>query len=163
MKLEAGEVPFSIKGKTISKLEELTKVDILKTPCWLVGITMTLFDVHVNRAPISGRVILSKYYRGKFISLKEGDSEVKNERNTVVIENETTKVGVIQIASKRVRGIKSFVKTGQDVLMGERIGRIDFGSQTDIVFPINSQVKVSTGQWVCGGKTIIASLDVFTS
>jgi phosphatidylserine decarboxylase len=157
-KVENNEMPLSIKGKTISKLQELTKVEMQNSSCWLIGIVMTLFDVHVNRAPISGRVIMKKHFKGRFFSLKRGEAEVENERNTVVIKNENIQVGVIQIASKRVRGIETYVETGQNVKTGERIGRIKFGSQTDIVFPIEANVNVKVGQRVYGGKTILASI-----
>lgn len=158
-RLEKHETPFSVKGKTISRLQELTKVDILQTPCWLIGIVMTLFDVHVIRAPTYGRVILNKHFKGKFISLKKGESDLENERNTIVLENELCQIGIIQIASKRVKDIQTYIKTGQNVEMGQRIGRIKFGSQTDIVFPINAEIKVKIGQWVYGGKTIIATMN----
>lgn len=157
-KIEGGRIPFSLKGKNISKLSELTKVNVLETPCWLVGITMTLFDVHYTRAPISGNVVLNQHFTGRFLSLKDAESRVENERNTTVIENDLCQIGVIQIASKRVRDIESFVQTGQIVQPGERIGRIKFGSQTDILFPVNSVLKIRVGEWVYGGKTIIANM-----
>jgi len=157
-RIENDRIPFSVKGKNISKLSELTKVNMLKTPCWLVGITMTLFDVHYTRAPVSGNIILNQHFKGRFLSLKNGESSVENERNTTVIENDICQIGVIQIASKRVRDVESFVQTGQIVQPGERIGRIKFGSQTDIVFPVNSVLKIRVGEWVYGGETIVAKL-----
>lgn len=158
-RIESAEIPFSIKGKDISKLSELSKVDVLGVPCWLIGITMTLFDVHYIRAPISGQVVLNQHTAGKFLSLKIGNSEVENERNTSVIEGNQQQIGVIQIASKRVRGIRTFIEKGQCVQMGQRIGMITFGSQTDIIFPIAAIPVVSGGEWVYGGKTRIASFD----
>jgi phosphatidylserine decarboxylase len=158
-RIDAEEVPFSVKGKSISKISELSKVDILKAPCWLIGTTMTLFDVHYVRSPIRGKVVLNHYTKGKFLSLKNAESESKNERNTIVIENGQYKIGVIQIASKRVRGIRTYVRSSQHVEMGQRIGMITFGSQADVIFPANIKPAVKIGQWVYGGKTIIASLD----
>ena len=158
-RIEKNGVPFSVKDKTVSNLKELSKVNILQSPCWLVGIVMTVLDVHVNRAPISGKVVLNKHFKGKFISLKRGEADIENERNTMVIKNERCQIGVIQIASKRVRGIETYIKMGQDVEKGQRIGRINFGSQTDIIFPVNAKIKVKIGQWVYGGKTIIATLN----
>lgn len=159
-KIVADEVPFSVKGKSISKINELSKVDVIKTPCWLVGITMTLFDVHYIRSPISGRIVLNQYTTGKFLSLKKASSEVENERNTVVIENGQRQIGVIQIASKRVRGIRTFIEKGQITQMGQRIGMITFGSQADVIFPADATPAVKIGEWVYGGKTIIASFDI---
>ena len=102
-------------------------------------------------------VELPQKSRGK--PLKKSASEVENERNTTVIENGLCQIGVIQIASKRVRSIRTYVETNQNIRMGERIGMITFGSQTDIILPADTTVKIKKGQWVCGGKTVIASLD----
>lgn len=158
--LGKNEMPFSIKGKTISKLQELTKTSLLETPCWLIGITMTLFDVHITRAPTDGSVILNEYFRGKFLSLKQGASDVENERSTIVFQNKRCHLGVVQIASKRVRGIETFIERGEHVKMGQRIGAIRFGSQTDIILPDNAKMNVRVGQWVYGGKTVIATLNI---
>jgi phosphatidylserine decarboxylase len=157
-KLKPKELPFSIKGSTISKLSELTKTDLLETPCWLIGITMTLFDVHVIRAPVEGKVILNEYVKGRFLSLKKGASETENERRTTVFSNHSGRIGVVQIASKRVRGIRNFIKQGEYAKFGQRIGAIRFGSQTDVILPINATLNVRIGQWVYGGKSVIATL-----
>ncbi len=157
-KLNKGETPFSVKGKNISKLEEITKTEILHEPCFLIGIVMTVFDVHVNRTPIKGRVILNKHINGKFLSLKSGESDIENERATIVIENEENKVGVVLIASKRIRRIVSFVKEGQLLEKGERLGVIKFGSQVDLIIPQRYRVNSEVGEQVFGGETIIAVL-----
>lgn len=157
-KLNKGETPFSVKGENISKLEEITKTEILNEPCFLIGIVMTVFDVHVNRTPIKGRVILNKRINGKFLSLKSGESDIENERVTIVIENEENKVGVVLIASKRIRRIVSFVKEGQLLAKGERLGVIKFGSQVDLIIPQKCTVISEVGKQVFAGTTIIASL-----
>ena len=156
--LNKSETPFSVKGKNILRLEEITKTNILNEPCFLVGIVMTVFDVHVNRAPIKGKVILNKHINGKFLSLKLGDSDIENERCTIVIENEEEKVGVVLIASKRIRRIISFVKIGQLLGKGDRIGVIKFGSQIDLIIPQRYRVNSKIGEQVFAGKTVIASL-----
>jgi len=158
-RVESGDIPVSTKGGKELKINELSKVDVIKTPCWLIGITMTLFDVHYIRSPIRGEVILNHYTKGTFLSLKNPDSELENERNTVVIKNDLHQVGVVEIASKRVRGIRNYVQNGQRVEMGQRIGMITFGSQTDIILPIQTRLNLGVGQWVYGGKTVIATLD----
>ncbi len=157
-KLNKAETQFSVKGKSISKLKEITKTEILNEPCFLIGIVMTVFDVHVNRTPIEGRVILNKHINGKFLSLKSGESDIENERSTIVIENEENKVGVVLIASKRVRRIVSFVKIGQLLEKGERLGVIKFGSQVDLIIPQRYTVNSEVGEQVFAGQTIIASL-----
>lgn len=156
-KLNKEETPFSVKGKNISKLVEITKTGILDEPCYLIGIVMTFFDVHVNRAPINGIVVLNKHITGKFLSLKLGESDIENERCTIVIENEGDKFGVVLIASKRVRRIVSFVKKGQMLEKGQRIGIIKFGSQVDLIIPQKYKVNSEIGEQVFAGKTIIAT------
>lgn len=157
-RMEVDEIPISIKGRSFSKLEELVKTDLLKKPCWLVGINMTPFDVHKNCAPIDGKIILNQYFKGKFLSLKDKNALLENERNTYVIQGNNIKVGIVQIASKLVRRIDSYVKEGDIVKCGDWLGMIRFGSQVDIILPTECDIKVKVGQQVYAGKTIIAWL-----
>ena len=156
-RVEAGDVPITIKNGEISKLEELTNTDILNTPCWLIGINMTPFDVHKNAAPISGKIVLNKHFDGKYLSLKEAKAEIENERNTLVIDNGKFKVGIVQIASKKVRRIVTYYKEGEDIKRGEWFGIIKFGSQVDVIIPVNYQVNINLKDQVYAGKTIIAT------
>lgn len=155
-KIEKNEIPISIKVKSSLKLNELTKTNLLNTPCWLIGINMTLFDVHKNCAPINGKVILNKHFNGKFYSLKSHNALCENERNTYIIRNEQIQIGVVQIASKRVRRIDSYIKEGQFIKKGEWLGMIRFGSQVDVIIPENCNIKIEVGQQVYAIKTIIA-------
>lgn len=156
--IESGETPISVKNGKLNHLEELTKTNLLTSPCWLIGINMTPWDVHKNCAPINGKVILNKHTKGAFLSLKLFDALTMNERNTYVIENEQLTVGVVQIASKGVRRIDSYVKEGEFVKRGEWLGMIRFGSQVDIIIPYNSQVSIKVGQQIYAAKTVIASI-----
>jgi len=158
-RVEANEVPISIKQRSISKLSELTKTELLKTPCWLIGINMTPFDVHKNCAPIEGKVLLNLHTAGKFLSLKNPESLSVNERNTYVIANDKISIGVIQIASKRVRRIDTYVKENQIVKKGEWLGMIRFGSQVDLILPVKCKILVNVGQQVYAIKTIIAEFE----
>lgn len=155
-KIGVNEIPISIKNSSISKLSEITKTDLLKVPCWLVGINMTPFDVHKNCSPIDGKIILNIHFDGKFLSLKNPFAISANERNTYVISNEEITVGVIQIASKRVRRIESYVKEFDMVSKGQWLGMIRFGSQVDLILPDFCKIKVQVGQQVYAKKTIIA-------
>ena len=155
-KIDKGELPISVKNKKISKLHELTKTELLKTPCWLVGINMTPFDVHRNCSPISGEITFQKHTPGSFLSLKSPESESENERNTFVIENDKLQVGVVQIASKLVRAISTYKKTGVQVEKGDWIGMIRFGSQVDVILPINYNINISLKEQIYAGKTILA-------
>lgn len=157
--LAANEVPVSIKGKTFSKLEELLRTDLLKFPCWLVGINMTLFDVHKNCSPIDGEVVLNQHHDGEYLSLKRAEAVVQNERNTYVIRNAKMQVGVVQIASKRVRRIDSYVEEGQSIRKGQWVGMIRFGSQVDVILPSSLRITVREGQQIYAAKTTIAELE----
>lgn len=157
-KIEVNDNFVSIKKGKISNLSEMTKTDLINKPCWQIGINMTPFDVHRNCSPIDGKIILSKHINGKFHSLKQFISMVENERHTYVIENDQYMVGVVQIASKRVRRIDSYVKEKDLVKKGSWIGMIRFGSQVDVFLPINSTIKCKLKQQVYAIKTIIAEI-----
>jgi phosphatidylserine decarboxylase len=157
-KIEANTLPVSIKNGKLNNINELTKTDLLRTPCWLIGINMTPWDVHKNCAPVNGKIILNQHTKGKFLSLKKFESNIENERNTYVIENEKLSIGVVQIASKGVRRIDSYVSEGDSVKKGDWLGMIRFGSQVDIILPIHCAVKIALGQQIYAAKTIIASL-----
>ena len=156
-KIEAYTTPISVKNGTISSLDEITKTNLLDTPCWLVGINMTPFDVHKNCAPIDGKITLQKHTFGKFLSLKEWLSETENERNTFVIENDKLKIGVVQIASKKVRRIDAYAKEGDIVKQGQWIGMIKLGSQVDVILPINCKIKVKIGEQIFAKKSVLAN------
>lgn len=156
-RIESDQIPFSVKKHRVSKLEELTKTDILKTPCWLVGIEMTPFDVHKNCAPIEGKVVLNQHFNGKFLSLRLGQADIENERNTIVIDNGKIQVGFVQIASRKVRRILQYVKPGDFVKRGQWVGMITFGSQVDVIVPVSYNIDVKLGQQIYAGETLLAS------
>jgi phosphatidylserine decarboxylase len=154
-----GECPVSVKLHRFSRLEELVKTPLLNGQGLHIGINMTPFDVHKNCAPISGKIILNKHFRGKFLSLKDYRSQTENERNTYIIKNDELEVGIVQIASRLVRRIDSYVSTGDEVSQGEWIGMIRFGSQVDIILPSGYRAAVSIGEQVYAAKTILAEKD----
>lgn len=150
------EEPISVKNGKISRLSELTRTELLQEPCWLIGINMTPFDVHKNCAPISGKIILSQHFRGKFFSLKLINSESENERHTIVIQKEDMYVGVVQIASRLVRRIDTYIKEGDLIERGQWYGMIRLGSQVDIIIPETYILNVDLMEQVYAGKTILA-------
>lgn len=154
-----GECPVAIKLHRFSRLEELVKTPLLNGQGLHIGINMTPFDVHKNCAPISGKIILNRHFTGKFFSLKDFRSQTENERNTYIIKNDELEVGVVQIASRLVRRIDSYVKTGDEVSQGEWIGMIRFGSQVDIILPAGYRPSVRIGEQVYAAKTILAEKD----
>ena len=157
-KVNKGNIPVSIKGKTSMLLEEIAKTDLFNKDAVIVGIIMSLLDVHVNRAPVNGEVVLQKHTEGKFLSLKSADSDTQNERNTMVIKNKNYLIGVVQIASKRVRRILSFVNEGQSIKRGAKIGKIMFGSQVDVILPADCELLIKEGARVYAGSSPIAKI-----
>ena len=158
-KIDQGQQFISIKNGKISDLEEITQTNLIKKPCWQIGINMTPFDVHKNCSPIDGRIILSKHISGSYHSLKEYIAMIENERHTYIISNNRYSAGIVQIASRRVRRIDSYVKEGQYVKKGEWIGMIRFGSQVDVFLPIEAKINIEPKQQVYAKKSIIAVID----
>ncbi|MFB6340637.1 phosphatidylserine decarboxylase [Saccharicrinis sp. FJH62] len=157
-KVEKGEIPVSIKQGLKATLSELSQTNLLDHPSWLIGINMTPFDVHKNCAPVSGTILLNKHISGEFLSLKNPEAILRNERNTLVLVNENKEVfGIIQTASKLVKRIDSYVKVGDVIKQGEWFGMIRFGSQVDIIIPTIYSPEIQLGQQVYAAKTIIAS------
>lgn len=157
-KVESGRVPSSTKAGNLYYLEELTNTDQLKDALYTIGISMNVLNVHVNRTPVKGQVVFLKYIPGKFISLKKEQAPIKNERVTIVIDNDTFKVAVVQIASRLVRRIQSYLVEGQEVEIGQRLGMIKFGSQVDLVIPHikNLRIEVVPGVEVKAGVSVLA-------
>jgi phosphatidylserine decarboxylase len=157
-RVEKGSSLISTKGSRKFKLEEITATSLLADATFLIGIDMNLLDVHINRSPIAGKAILQKHIKGRFMSLRKEESETLNERVSTVIDNGTFKVGVIQIASRLVRRIVSYIREGDSVEIGQRIGAIIFGSQVDVAIPEleNLRIEVKPGDKMKAGVSIIA-------
>jgi phosphatidylserine decarboxylase len=157
--LESNQIPVTVKKKRIANISEITKTDILEQPCYLIGIAITLFDVHMNRAPIDGKVILVKHTPGTSIGLNTPESTLTNERNTTVFEREDgIKAGVVQIAARGVNRCIVMPKVGETVKRGGIFGKIRWGSQTDLIIPRNCEILVREGEQVHAGSTIIGKL-----
>lgn len=156
--IDGQKIPLSVKGDRSFKLGELTGMDLLNEGAHLIGIEMTALDVHVNRAPISGQVLALKRIPGRFVSLKNEKAEVSNERMTTIIGNGDFAVAVVQIASRLVRRIVSYLREGQGVEMGQRIGMIRFGSQVDLVIPrlANLKIMAKPGDKLLAGISVVA-------
>lgn len=159
-RVKNGRVPVSTKHGRDYALEELTGTPLETEDAYVVGIGMSFLDVHVNRAPIAGRVVLRRHFPGLFGSLRNPEMVFRNERTTTVIEENGLQVAVVQIASRLVRQIASFVREDDRVALGERIGVIRLGSQVDVVVPTLTglDVIVSPGQRVTAGESVLAVL-----
>ena len=160
-----GRVPASTKNGRAYNLDELTRTPLVARDAVVVGIALSFLDVHVNRAPIAGRVTSFDHHRGTFASLRDAAAVLENERATIVIEREGLQVAVVLIASRLVRRIAARVQAGQQVALGERVGMIKFGSQVDVVLPEEAAlaVEVQVGDRVRAGESVLVRLERVTS
>jgi phosphatidylserine decarboxylase len=124
-----------------------------------VSIFMSVFDVHINRAPISGRVTRIAYVPGKFVNADLDKASEDNERQHLLIENaDGVRIGFTQIAGLVARRILAFVRQGDMVEAGERVGLIRFGSRVDVYLPAGTAPRVLLGQRSIAGETIIGEI-----
>lgn len=127
-------------------------------PMTRISVFMNVFDCHVNRSPVQGRITQILYTPGLFLNAELDKASEDNERNALVIETAGTKIGVVQIAGLVARRIVSFVKEGDTLSAGERFGLIRFGSRLDVYLPLSAQVLVGLGQTAISGETVLADL-----
>ncbi len=126
-----------------------------------VSIFMSVFDVHINRSPITGRIRRIAYVPGKFINADLDKASEDNERQHFLIEGaDGLKIGMTQIAGLVARRILAFVREGDDVEAGQRIGLIRFGSRVDVYLPAGTAPKVLLGQRTIAGETVLAEVGV---
>jgi phosphatidylserine decarboxylase len=145
-------------GKII-RLESCTEERFLKGPAIKVSIFMSVFNVHVNRIPLSGRIAEVAYRPGKFVSANLDKASATNEQNALLLEAaEGTKLLFVQIAGLIARRIVCWVRKGDPVERGRRFGMIRFGSRMDVYLPPNVQIQARLGQKVYGGQTILGYL-----
>ena len=123
-----------------------------------ISVFLNIFDVHVNRVPIAGKITGRRYQRGRFLMAHRADASVENEQNSLEIEGDGVKIVVKQIAGLIARRIVCNKQVGESVEKGERFGLIKFGSRMDIVLGPEWDLNVSPGDRVKGGSTIIARL-----
>ena len=134
------------------------ELNMEKKPVPRVSIFMSVFDCHINRSPVSGHIDRIVYRHGTFISADLDKASENNERNAFIINTASGPIVVVQIAGLIARRIVPFVREGQDVAAGERIGMIRFGSRVDIYLPEDTRPLVSEGQTTIAGETVIADL-----
>ncbi|MGA6992742.1 MAG: phosphatidylserine decarboxylase family protein [Candidatus Deferrimicrobiaceae bacterium] len=121
-----------------------------------VSVFMSLFDVHVNRAPVSGRVVSVQYHPGRFLAANVEKASLANEQNGVLLETpDGHRVAFVQIAGFIARRIVCDVSTGDTVRAGQRVGIICFGSRVDILFPASASLNVRVGDRVRAGESVV--------
>ncbi|MEO5889979.1 MAG: phosphatidylserine decarboxylase family protein [Ferruginibacter sp.] len=123
-----------------------------------VSIFMSPANVHVNRIPISGKVIYNQYHKGKYLVAWHPKSSTDNERHSVVIKKENTEILVKQIAGALAKRIINYLEVGQQVNQAAEMGFIKFGSRVDLLLPLGTKINVVLNQVVQGGVTVVATL-----
>jgi phosphatidylserine decarboxylase len=121
-----------------------------------ISIFLSVFDVHVNRSPVSGVIENARYQKGKFVNAMSATSADSNEQNIVTVSSDAGTVVFKQIAGLLARRIVFTRKVGDRVERGQRVGMIKFGSRTDVIFPAGAEMKVRLGEHVKGGSTVLA-------
>jgi len=150
-----GEIVFIGESELPEECDVNTKGKFLK-----ISIFLDIFNVHVNRIPVSGIVKDIIYTPGKFFRANVEKASKENERNIIVIENQKKeKIIVTQIAGLIARRIICNIKMNQKIFKGDRFGIIKFGSRVDLYLPKNYNIMINIGQTVIGGETIISNPD----
>lgn len=122
------------------------------------SIFLSIFDVHVNRSPMGGRISSIEYRPGKFLVAFDDRASQENEQNRITVEREGRSVQVVQIAGILARRIVCWKHEGETISTGERIGLIKFGSRVDVFLPEDCKLRVQLGQKVKGGETVVGEL-----
>ncbi|HZV82029.1 MAG TPA: phosphatidylserine decarboxylase family protein [Geobacteraceae bacterium] len=134
--------------------EEQTGEEMLK-----VSIFMSVFNVHINRVPLTGRIIDNFYVKGKFLDVRDERATFENERNGLVIETSRgLRVVVVQVAGLIARRIVCYPRVGEMVIMGQRYGLIRFGSRLDVFLPKGAEILVKAGEKTVCGETVLGIL-----
>ncbi len=142
----------------VRDIVELDEKEILKTKTRRVGIFLSIFDVHTNRAPIDGRIVYRQHHAGLCLDARDPNCSEKNEAMTWAFENPRGVIVVRQLTGAIARRIVAWANVGDELKKGERFGMIRFGSRTELYLPLDAEVLVKTGDHVSGGSTLIARL-----
>jgi phosphatidylserine decarboxylase len=144
------------------KVTETALIDTLDGPRQRISIFLSVFNVHVNRAPIGGLLTRVAYQKGEYLNALNPDSAVRNEQNAATLRGQGPDAGIEvtfkQIAGLLARRIVFHPHEGQTLQRGERVGLIKFGSRVDVLVPAEAQIRVKVGERVKGGATVLASM-----
>jgi len=142
----------------VVEIEEMEETEVTQTRMKRVAIFLSVFNVHTNRAPISGEVTYLKHFPGTYLDARDPECSKKNEAQTWAFRNERATLVVRQITGAIARRIVAWSAIGDQVAKGERFGMIRFGSRTEVYLPMTATVEVKVGDRVSGAQSIIARL-----
>ena len=157
----AGLVVSAADGRItgVGKVPPAAELGLASATTTRISVFLSVLDVHIIRAPVGGRVVRTQYVPGKFLNAELDKASEENERLALVIETPTgDKIGLVLIAGLIARRIVTFVKEGDSVEAGQRVGLIRFGSRADVYLPDGAVPLVETGQIAIGGETVLAEL-----
>ena len=156
------DVVIAAADGVVADIEEMEEDEVLKTRCRRVGVFLSVFDVHVNKAPIAGKIIYRQHYPGKppgpYLDARHPECSKFNEALTWAIEGKRATLVIRQITGAIARRIVPWSQVGDVVDKGFRFGMIRFGSRTEVFLPLSAEVRVKIGDKVKGAETIIAEL-----
>ncbi len=152
------EVVVAASDGVVSEIIEIEETEVLKTRCRRVGIFLSVVDVHVNKAPIAGKITYRQHHPGLFLDARDPACSEKNEALTWAFEGARATLVVRLLTGAIARRIVPWSKVGDTVPKGFRFGMIRFGSRTEVYLPLNAEVTVKVGDRVKGAETVIARL-----
>jgi phosphatidylserine decarboxylase len=155
----AGLVVSAADGRItgVGKVPPAAELGLPGTMATRISVFLSVLDVHIVRAPVGGKLVRSHYLPGKFLNAELDKASEENERLALVIETPAGgKIGLVLIAGLIARRIVTFVKEGDSVEAGQRIGLIRFGSRADVYLPDGAEPLVEIGQIAVGGETVLA-------
>ena len=160
--VDEGTTPWVTKGGRHYLLKELTGTSLLASSAHVIGVEMSFLDVHVTRCPIAGQVKLQKHIEGRFMSLGKDEAPFVNARLTTIIENVSLTTAAVQVASRLVRRVESYLSVGERISAGQRLGMIRFGSLVTVVLPQREDVRIEVkpGDRVTAGVSVLARYQV---
>jgi len=143
---------------TIADIQEIDEAEFLKARSKRIGIFLSIFDVHTNRAPVAGRIAFQQFRKGLFFDARRPECSEKNEAMTWAFQNPRATIVVRQLSGAIARRIVGWAKVGDELKRGERFGMIRFGSRTEVYLPLDAEILVKVGDHVKGGASVIARL-----
>ena len=146
----------------IDVIDKVTEKDVMGGECQRISMFLSVMNVHVQNAPVSGKVSLVKYTMGQFMNAIKSECADCNENVLMGFQSSEPagqKIGLRLVAGVIARRIVPFVKEGEDVMKGERISLIQFGSRAEVYLPLHAKIQVKLGDSVVGGQTVFATID----
>jgi phosphatidylserine decarboxylase len=148
--------PDAIVSPADGRIMEVVEESLKEKPGRRISVFLSIFDVHVNRSPVAGRITAIEYRTGKFYAAMRGRASAENEQNAFTVQSDRGEVVFKQIAGWVARRIVCWKSVGDSVMRGERVGMIRFGSRVDIWLPAGVEILVRPGQHVAGGTSVLA-------